>query len=541
MKKLILSLLCFVFVSFFMYSAEQPLTEEQKEREKLKTQLNDTSLTIFLGGYLSKKNVSESNADDFRDIFSLRKKKWGVFPESLVPHEIGKVEFDSMILFINNKLNQLSPPSNTTSTTIIGIITTTTTTTISYQDPNYSEIMKLKSNKAFLESTYQYDSLQNKYISTKDNFSETDRIILFDIFNYTGFLAKHSEITSKINEKKEYEFDGRGQYYETIKSLSEEGFSSVLSFSMSNGFDKNDYTINGNKPDYMSDVIVREIGDFTFGSQVLKNENTYRSNSYNYKVYKQSFLGLAKTEWVIRTYLKNHNASDKIPNDWDENVEEIENKIKDYERMVLSIGPFVSLLSKKYLVEKLTTDTELKKLIDQTSDVEIIANELWKNAWDCPNEFNFFVHSMGGEHIMRYVNGYMEGENLYGYNTDRTTDEQSIYQYYQNYTKDKFEKELKYYNNLNDNNAYLTDRFFSNDDNFSHLGDLTTMTPTEFSSFKADLSTDSTHYSGYWLEKIRHYTGNNNIPQPSTMWITFLDGFHTAGKFNTCMNYKLNY
>ena len=106
------------------------------------------------------------------------------------------------------------------------------------------------------------------------------------------------------NKKKDYYFN------KTTKSLMEQGYRNIFAYSFTNGWDKNANKINGQSPKYMSDVLVREIGDFNYGSQIMKNEKEYNT-------YKQCLIGVAKNEWIFSKYIENNYLQNSLKPDWD--------------------------------------------------------------------------------------------------------------------------------------------------------------------------------------------------------------------------------
>ena len=329
--------------------------------------------------------------------------------------------------------------------------------------------------------------------------STTEPEVFNDIFRVRGL----EEVEGK---KKDYYFN------KTTKSLMEQGYRNIFAYSFTNGWDKNANKINGQSPKYMSDVLVREIGDFNYGSQVMKNEREYN-------MYKQCLIGVAKTEWVFSKYIKENNLSDFLWPDWNER-----DKLSTeyYEEIILSFGSFFSLLSAEYIKKRLEKFNLGGKSYyeilcpDGSKTIDEVADELWRLAWQCPNRINFVVHSMGGMHLFRYLNGKTDGEEMYGYNTERSSTGESLYKYYQNYTKAKYENEKQYYNDPN---------FFRSFERLDTLGgeDLANFSDTEFSLFVNSIL--KAHDESYWNTKIQAYDplkDINNITKDDKDLILYL-------------------
>ncbi|MBN2737585.1 MAG: HYR domain-containing protein [Spirochaetales bacterium] len=209
--------------------------------------------------------------------------------------------------------------------------------------------------------------------------------------------------------------EGEKQKWDTIKELRAKGNQNIFEYHLFDGMNLETAANLYDDPEnlnYMTDVFMRELGDFNTGSALLANGNDGKSYT------QQPFIALAKCEWVYRKSMKGL-SSDII--------------IKNVETLLLQGPKFHEMLiSPTYLYNKINS----LNLDSITTDLAF-ATELYNIATGSgpyagtrvPSTIRFTVHSMGGMHLMRFL----------------TEDENSIFGYYKRnsvYSWDDFQNDL---------------------------------------------------------------------------------------------------
>ncbi len=127
-------------------------------------------------------------------------------------------------------------------------------------------ILSLFSNQATKEKIYEYNSncitvVLHGYWSKYD---------MNEFGDATGLVKSATQFKDVFEVRGINDNDWSGYFAKTTRKL-QPYYDSVFAYGFSNGADKTQFKINGEDVSYVSDVFVRYLGDFNYGSQVVKS------------------------------------------------------------------------------------------------------------------------------------------------------------------------------------------------------------------------------------------------------------------------------